>query len=68
MKDDELRSLMEKSIQKAVAINPDPNTNPALSLEKLYDFIDWAARCLPWNLLKEDYFPDLYTRIDQSIN
>ena len=68
MKDNELRSLTERSIQKAAAINPDPNTNPASTLEKLYDFIDWATRCLPWNLLKEDNFPDLYTRIDQSIN
>ena len=68
LEDEELRSLMEEAIAKAASINPDPSTNPAQSLESFYDVIDWAARCLPWNLLKDAKYPRLYDEIDQSIN
>ena len=68
MEDDELRSLMEEAILQARSINPDRDTNPAQSLEELYDVIDWAARCMPWNLLKNAGYSSLYDEIDQSVN
>ncbi len=66
--DPELMALMEKSIAKAHEINPDPDTNPVDSVEKLYDFIDWNVKGLPWNLLSDAEYPTLYNHIDQSID
>ena len=51
--DEQLRAMMEKSLAQAAAINPDPDTNPAQTLEQLYDFLDWAATCMPWNVLRD---------------
>ena len=47
----EIKRLLIKSIEKARKINPDPSTNPAQTLEQYYDFIDWAAKAMPWMLL-----------------
>ncbi len=68
MQDDELKSLMQKAIDKAKTINPNSDTNPVQSLEELYDFLDWACKCLPWNVLKKAKFPSLFININQSIN
>lgn len=66
--DPELMAMMEKSIASAAAANPDPDTNPVRSVEELYDFIDWAVTCMPWNVLTKDPHPAIYDRIDQSID
>ncbi|MBO4374173.1 MAG: phosphatidylserine decarboxylase [Lachnospiraceae bacterium] len=66
--DPELMALMEKSIQKAHEINPDPDTAPVTNVEELYDFIDWNVKALPWNLLTDAEYPTLYNHIDQSID
>ncbi len=58
---------MEKSIAKAHEINPDPDTNPVDSVEKLYDFIDqsidyfWFLMDQPLDELKGKgyYYPTL---------
>ena len=63
-----LMALMEKSIGRAHEINPDPNTNPVDSVEKLYDFVDWITTCMPWELLTDAEYPTLYRSIDQSID
>ncbi len=65
--DPELMALMEKSIAAAAEINPDPETNPVRSVEDLYDFIDWAVTCMPWNVLSDAAYPTLYGHIDQSV-
>ena len=66
--DPELMALMEKSIAAAAEVNPDPNTNPVRSVEELYDFLDWAVTCMPWNVLTDISYPTLYDHIDQSID
>lgn len=66
-KDPELKALMEESITLASVHNPDKNTNPVQSLESYYDFLDWSATCMPWNILDVEN-PSLYSRIDQSLN
>ena len=66
--DPELMRLMEQSIAIAHAINPDPDTNPVDSVEEFYDFLDWAATCMPWDLLTDASYPTLYRSIDQSID
>lgn len=66
--DPELMAMMEKSIASAAAANPDPDTNPVRSVEELYDFIDWAVTCMPWNVLTKDPHPAIYDRIDQSVD
>lgn len=67
---DSLKSMLIKSIEKAKEINPDKKTNPAQTLEEYYDYVDWAAKALPWSILPgvEDNFPALYDQIDQSLN
>ena len=65
--DPELKAMMEESIALAAVHNPDRRTNPAQSLEAYYNFLDWSATCMPWNILDAES-PSLYARIDQSLN
>lgn len=65
-KDASLKHLLEKNIEIAKNINPDKNTNPAQSLEELYDFLDWAVKCMPWECLKDLPYSSLYSKIDQA--
>ena len=67
-KDPELKKLMEKSLAKAKKINPDKSTNPAQSLDELYEFTDWAATCEPWNVVPGKKGDKLYEHIDQSVD
>ena len=64
-KDKSLKKLVEQSLEIGKNINPDKDTNPAQSLEELYDFLDWAAECMPWNILPNKKYPTLYEQIDQ---
>lgn len=64
----ELKQMLIDSIAKAKQINPDVNTNPAQTLEQYYDFIDWASKAKPWNVLTGLPYPKLYEKIDQSID
>lgn len=48
----EIGTMLEASIAKAKAINSDPQTNPAQSLDKYYDYIDRASEVLPQQVLK----------------
>ena len=69
MQDDaKLKNLMEKSIHLAAVNNPDRKTNPVRSLEDYYDFLDWSASCMPWNILDGQDVSDLYGSIDQSLD
>ena len=68
LEDQELKELVIDSINQAKLINPDKDTNPAQSLEELYDFLDWSVKCLPWNVLKNIKYSSLYLDINQSIN
>ncbi len=68
MKDPELRALMQKALDQAHEQNPDHISNPAFTLEELYDFIDWSCRCLPWECINTERFSTLYDRVDQSLN
>ena len=66
--DKELKDLVEKSIRLAALTNPDKKTNPVRNLEDYYDFLDWSAICMPWNILKGQDISDLYRCIDQSLD
>ena len=66
--DPNLKKLVEKSLAQAWAINSDPATNPAKDLEQLYDFLDWAAKCMPWEAIEGQPGAGLYERIDQSLD
>ena len=68
LNDSELKKLVEKSIYLSSLQNPDKTTNPAQSLEELYDFLDWSTVCLPWNVLEQANDSSLYKDINQSIN
>ena len=67
-KQPEVKQLLQKSIDMAKEINPDPKTNPAQTLETYYDYIDWAAKAMPWNISQYVDSDSLYTKIDQSLN
>jgi phosphatidylserine decarboxylase len=66
--DSELKKMLIQSIEKAKKINPDRATNPAQTLEEYYVFIDWAAKAIPWSILKNPQYPSLYDEIDQSLD
>jgi phosphatidylserine decarboxylase len=63
----EVKRLLIASIEQAARVNPDRVSNPAQSLEQYFDFIAWAERALPGNLLKQKPDATLYQRMDQSI-
>jgi phosphatidylserine decarboxylase len=64
----ELKRMLVNSIGMAKKINPDKTTNPAQTLEEYYVFIDWAAKAIPWSILKNPQYPSLYDEIDQSLD
>jgi phosphatidylserine decarboxylase precursor len=64
----QLKKLLIKSIEKAKKINPDKVTNPAQTLEEYYAFIDWASRAMPWSILRDSPYSQLYDQIDQSLD
>ncbi|MEG1497683.1 MAG: phosphatidylserine decarboxylase [Clostridiales bacterium] len=64
----EVEKLLIKSIDKAKEINPNKETNPAQSIEEYYEYIDWAATAMPWNISQNLPDPKLYEQIDQSLN
>ena len=66
--DPELEALMKESIYIASLNNPDRKTNPVQSLDDYYDFLDWSATCMPWNILDGQDESDLYKSIDQSLD
>ncbi len=66
--DPDLEGLVKKSIHLASVNNPDRKTNPVQSLEEYYDFLDWSATCMPWNILDGQDTSDLYGSIDQSLD
>ncbi len=64
-KDEKLKRLVEKDLELAKKNNPDKRTNPAQSLEELYDFLDWSVKCMPWEILPNKKYEALYTSMDQ---
>jgi phosphatidylserine decarboxylase len=63
----EIKRLLLASIEQAKKINPDKNSNPAQSLEEYYDFIAFAEKAMPWQLLPKMSYPGLYHTMDQSL-
>lgn len=63
-----LKDMLIKSIEAAKMINPEKVTNPAQTLEQYYDFIEWAAKAMPWSILPNLPYPKLYEQIDQSLD
>jgi len=64
----EIKSMLIHSIEAAKTINPDKVTNPAQTLEEYYIFIDWAAKAMPWSILRNLPYSKLYDQIDQSLD
>ena len=67
MEDSELKSLVQEAIDLSRVQNSDRITNPAQTLDELYDFLDWSVKSLPWNTLAKKH-STLYLDINQSIN
>jgi phosphatidylserine decarboxylase len=65
--DPELKRLLTRAIEEGRRINPDPKTNPAQTLEQYYQFVAFAERALPGNLIESPPDATLYQRIDQSL-
>lgn len=63
-----VKELLQKSILAAKAINPSKTTNPAQTLDEYFSYVDWAAKAMPWDILKDINSESLYTKIDQSLN
>ena len=64
--DPELKAMLETSIAKAKAINPDRNTNPAQTLEEYYEFITWAETTMPWAIIEKEEYPEIFDNILQG--
>jgi hypothetical protein len=61
------KRLLEKAIEEGRKLNPDPETNPAQTLEQYYQFVRFAEGATPANLIKHAPDATLYKRIDQSL-
>jgi len=68
MENEENSELVKKAIAKAQAINSDPITNPVHDLNSLYDFLEYSVTCMPWDVLKNPDFENLYFCVDQCID
>jgi phosphatidylserine decarboxylase len=64
--DPTLKSMLESSIAKAKAINPDRNTNPVQTLEEYYEFITWAETTMPWAIVEKETYPEIFDNIFQG--
>lgn len=67
-KDPALKALVAKSIRQAATVNPDKKTNPVQSVDQLYAFVDHSVKALPMAVLDPKNYPDIFTRIDQSVD
>ncbi|HTA62003.1 MAG TPA: phosphatidylserine decarboxylase [Bacteroidia bacterium] len=65
--DTNLKSLLVEAINQAKKINPNRNSNPAQTLEEYYDFIAYAEKAMPWGLLPQMEYSELYTKLDQGL-
>jgi phosphatidylserine decarboxylase len=63
----DIKKMLVKSIEQAKKINPDKITNPAQDLESYFDFIAYAEKAMPWELLPEATYSTLYSKLDQSL-
>ncbi len=63
----ELRTLVERSILLARGANPDKRTNPAQSLEEWYVYLDSFRHRMPWESLSLGENASFFHRIDQCI-
>jgi phosphatidylserine decarboxylase precursor len=63
----EIKTLLVKSIESARKINPDRTTNPAQTLEEYYAFVDWAARAMPWSIVRNLPHSKLFDQLDQGL-
>ncbi|EAT59957.1 phosphatidylserine decarboxylase [Chlorobium ferrooxidans] len=64
----ELKAMLVESIEQTTKINPDRVTNPVRTLEEYYNFIDWAAKAMPWSIIPNIPWSSLYDQIDQSLD
>jgi phosphatidylserine decarboxylase len=62
-----IKKLLVKSIEQAKSINSDQITNPAYNLESYLDFIAYAEKAMPWELLPNAPYSSLYGKLDQSL-
>lgn len=63
----DLKSMLIASLEKAKAINPDRQTNPAQNLEEYYEFVSMAETSMPWALLKKSKYTEIFNNTFQSI-
>ena len=59
----EIKRMLVNSIKRAKRVNPDKTTNPAQTLEEYYNFIDLAAKAMPWSLLPNVKYSTLHGQI-----
>ncbi|MCO5723886.1 phosphatidylserine decarboxylase [Robiginitalea marina] len=64
--DQNLKSMLESSIQRAREINSNKDTNPVQTLEEYYDFITWAETTMPWAIVKKEEYPEIFDNIFQG--
>lgn len=64
---EDLRNMMEHSIEAAREANPDKRTNPVQSLEEWYVYLDTFLHLMPWQSLNLGEDATFFHRIDQGI-
>lgn len=62
----QVRDMLAASLEKARQTNPDRNSNPVQSLEEYLEFVSWAETAMPWSLLYQKDYPDIYDDTFQS--
>ena len=63
----EIKGMLLRSIDMAKKRNPDKITNPAQTLEEYYTFVDWAAKAMPWTILRNTPYSSLYEQTYQGL-
>jgi phosphatidylserine decarboxylase precursor len=66
-KDTALKSMLELSIQKAKAINPDTLSNPAQTLDGYFRFVSKIETAMPWLYVQNKRQSSTFDHIFQSL-
>lgn len=65
--DPQVMEMLAASIAQANQVNPDKNSNPVQSVDDYLDFVAWAETAMPWSLLYQKDYPDIYDDTFQSL-
>ncbi len=63
----EVKTMLESSLEKAMHMNPDKQTNPVQNLEEYYDFVTYCETAMPWTVIQKPEYADIFSNMFQGL-